>query len=253
MRAYGKGFYRYRHERWLRSAREIVPLVLELVQPKLVIDVGCGIGTWLSVFKEYGVKDISGIDGDWVDKKMLQIPEERFFLFDLKKPFRMGKQFDLVVSLEVAEHLPSECAETFVDSLVKLGPVVLFSAAIPFQEGTRHTNEQWPDYWVKYFQDRGYVVIDCIRKRIWENDHVEFWYAQNILMFVRRDCLGSRPLLRREFQNTNTSQLSIVHPKLYLARSNPKNVLLKNALLILLALPIIIRNTLKRRIKRVFR
>lgn len=64
---------------------------------------------------------------------------------------------------------------------------------------------------------------------------MEFWYAQNILMFVRRDCLGSRPLLRREFQNTNTSQLSMVHPKLYLARSNPKNVSLKNALLIFIS------------------
>ena len=55
--------------------------------------------------------------------------------------------FDLVVSLEVAEHLPKECADIFVDSLVRLGPIILFSAAIPQAGGTCHINEQWPEYW----------------------------------------------------------------------------------------------------------
>ena len=32
----------------------------------------------------------------------------------------MDRQFDLVVSLEVAEHLPAKCAETYVDSLTRL-------------------------------------------------------------------------------------------------------------------------------------
>ena len=232
-----------------RSAKEIIPLVLELIQPKRVIDVGCGVGGLLSVFKECGVEDIQGIDGDWVDKKMLQIPEDRFLSFDLKEPFQMDRQFDLVVSLEVAEHLPSDCAETFVDDLVRLGPVILFSAAIPFQEGTYHVNEQWPDYWVKRFQKKGYVVIDCLRKKIWQNDNVEWWYAQNILMFVRRDYLESNPLLKKEFENTNTSMLSIVHPKCYLASiasSDPRRMPLKK---VLSALLIVMKNTLKRRIK----
>lgn len=105
-------------------------------------------------------------------KKKLEIPEERFLSFELNNPFRIDRQFDLVISLEVAEHLPKECAATFVDSLTRLGPVILFSAAIPFQGGTDHINEQWLDYWAKYFQEKGYVAIDCIRKRIWQNDKV---------------------------------------------------------------------------------
>lgn len=236
------------------SAKEVIHLILELLQPKQVIDIGCNTGTWLSVFKECGVEDIWGIDGDWIDKKKLQIPEDRFLSFDLTKPFRVDRQFDLVVSLEVAEHLPSECAKTFIDSLVKLGPVILFSAAIPFQGGTHHINEQWPDYWVKHFQEKEYVVIDCIRKKIWQNANVLWWYAQNILMFVRQDYLESHPLLKREFENTVISSLSIVHPKQYLeavkkAResSDPRNIPLKS---VLSTLPILMKNALKRRIKR---
>ena len=214
---YTKDFYDALREGAERSAKEIIPLVLELIQPKSVIDVGCGLGTWLSVFKEYGVVDVLGVDGDYVDKTRLDISEQQFLSFDLRNPFEIDRQFDLVVSLEVAEHLASECAETFVNSLTRLGPVILFSAAIPFQGGTDHVNEQWPDYWVKYFKDRGYVAIDSIRRNIWQNDKVEFWYVQNILMFIRQDYLESNFLLGREFEKTSRFQLSIVHPKQYLA------------------------------------
>ena len=117
MECYDEQFYREQCEASLRSAREIVPLVLELIRPRSVIDVGCGVGAWLSVFRERGVYDIWGVDDHWVDRKQLQIPEERLQSHDLKKPFRMDRQFDLVVALEVAEHLPEACAETFLRSL----------------------------------------------------------------------------------------------------------------------------------------
>jgi SAM-dependent methyltransferase len=216
-RPYTNHFFKELHDGSYRSAREIIPHILELVQPRSVIDVGCGTGTWLSVCKEFGIEEIFGVDGDYVDEKTLKIPKERFSSFDLRKPFRLSRQFDLVLSLEVAEHLPPESASTFIDSLTGHGRVILFSAAIPHQGGMQHINEQWPEYWMKFFQHRGYVVIDCIRKRIWQNPNVESWYAQNVLMFVEKDYLDSHPLLKREFENTAISQLSVVHPRKYLS------------------------------------
>ncbi|MGB7441926.1 MAG: Wzt carbohydrate-binding domain-containing protein [Coleofasciculaceae cyanobacterium] len=201
-----------------QSAREIVPLILDLIKPQSVVDVGCGDGTWLSVFKEFGIQDCLGIDGEYVDQESLQIPQEEFLAHDLKLPWQIDKTFDLVISLEVAEHLPSECAESFIDSLTKLGDVVVFSAAIPYQGGTEHINEQWPSYWLPYFTTRGYLLVDCLRKKIWDNDKVKPWYAQNILFFVKQNCLDKYPLLTREIQNTNLSQLAIVHPNIYLSK-----------------------------------
>jgi SAM-dependent methyltransferase len=216
-RPYTENFFKGIQEGSYRSAKEIVPLILELVQPRSVIDIGCGAGTWLSIFKEFGIEEICGVDGDYVDAKILKIPKEQFLSLDLSKPFHLGRQFDLVLSLEVAEHLPSESADIFIDSLTRLGPVILFSAAIPHQGGTQHINEQWPEYWVELFQHRGYVAIDCLRKKIWKNPDVESWYAQNMLMFVQKDQLDASPLLKREFENTAVSQLSIVHPQKYLS------------------------------------
>ena len=45
---------------------------------------------------------------------------------------------------------------------------------------------------------------------------MEWWYAQNILLFSKKDYLASNPLLKGEFENTHSSQLSIVHPRKYL-------------------------------------
>ncbi|WP_437627817.1 methyltransferase domain-containing protein [Sorangium sp. So ce1151] len=73
------------------------------LEPRNVVDLGCGIGTWLTVFKENGVSDIQGIDGDHVDRKALPIPQDRFTARDLGRQLTLDRRFDLAVSLEVAE------------------------------------------------------------------------------------------------------------------------------------------------------
>ena len=201
----------------LQSARELVPYILELVKPKNVIDIGCGLGVWLYVFQEYGVSDIMGIDGDWVNKNNLLIQKNQFFSWDLTNPIELDNKFDLVVSLEVGEHLPENSAEIFVESLIKLGNVIFFSAAIPLQGGTNHMNEQWQEYWVKLFRDRDYLVVDCIRERFWNNKKISFHYRQNCFIFVKRDYLKTNELLMEEYKNSNKLILSIVHPEKYLS------------------------------------
>ncbi len=199
-----------------RSAQEIVPLVMALLQPRSVVDVGCGIGTWLTVFQQHGVEDICGIDGSYVETQTLEIPESCFMAHDLTQPLHLSRPFDLVMSLEVAEHVPSAYAEDFIASLTRLGPAVLFSAAIPFQGGTHHVNEQWPAYWIARFQRHGYVALDCLRPLLWHNTHVEWWYTQNMLLFVRQDCLAQYPALHGVQAPGATVPLALVHPRKYL-------------------------------------
>lgn len=224
MTIYSKKFFKGIQKGSYNSASEVVPIVMGLLKPKSVVDVGCGIGSWLSVFREYGIEDILGIDGEYVDSKMLMIPSDKFKHYDLKFPISVSRKFDLVISLEVAEHIPEEYAEIFINSLTELGHVILFSAAIPYQGGTNHINEQWPDYWVELFKKKNYCVIDCIRSKIWNNDNVEYWYIQNMLLFIRQDCLKNYPLLIKDYENTCIDKLVIVHPILYLKKSDPSQM-----------------------------
>lgn len=169
----------------MSAPREVVPIVLTFIRPKSILDVGCGTGTWLKAFEEAGVQDYLGVDGVYVDRSKLRIPSSKFIPFDISKPMDLGRKFDLVVSLEVAEHLAPQEADIIVESLVRHGETILFSAAIPGQGGQNHLNEQWPEYWQKKFMKHGYHFHDVIRSLIWNNDNIEWWYRQNIFLISK--------------------------------------------------------------------
>jgi len=166
------------------SAAVIVPIIMEVLNPTSVVDVGCGTGAWLAAFQAAGVKDLLGIDGDYVARSSLNIPVESFQPADLGRPLRIDRSFDLALSVEVAEHLAPSRAESFVADLVRLAPVVCFSAAIPLQGGVDHVNERWQDEWAAIFATHGYRPVDLIRARVWDNPEVRPWYAQNMFLYV---------------------------------------------------------------------
>lgn len=218
---YTKDFYNQLHDYAQESAEVIVPLILKILHCNQVIDVGCGDGTWLKLFQENGVKEILGVDGSYVDENTLLIPKQNFIPYDLKAPLKIDKKFDLAMSLEVAEHLPEDCAELFVNSLVNLSSVVLFSAAIPHQGGDNHINEQWQDYWAEKFRKRDYVAIDYIRPKLWNNSKVAYWYRQNILLFIHSSYLENNHILEKKLKNfivENSTSLSVIHPVFYLVK-----------------------------------
>lgn len=188
------------------SAREVLPLVLDVVKPKSVIDIGCGTGHWLAIAHELGVPEILGVDGSWVSAQ-LAIPKEKFLQHDLSTPLKLDHRFDLALSLEVAEHLPASAARTLVRSLCDAADVILFSAAIPGQGGRRHVNEQWPAYWAELFADLRYHCYDFLRPKIWNNPCVTWHYAQNSLIFARE---GFSHRLGEP-----TTPLPLVHPILW--------------------------------------
>ena len=211
---YTAGFFATYADTSRQAACEILPLVIDLVRPQSAIDVGCGTGVWAATLIHLGMADVMGVDGDYVDRRTLEIPADKFLSWDLEKPLRMSRRFGLVMSLEVAEHLPQASAEMFVASLTSLGDVVLFSAAIPGQGGTHHVNEQWPEYWAELFARYGFAAVDCIRHRVWNNPAVAGYYAQNALLYVRSDYLSQHPELARAAAEKR-APLAIVNPRFY--------------------------------------
>jgi SAM-dependent methyltransferase len=209
---YGEAFYRDQSARSETSARVVVAIVNDVVKPRTVADVGCGTGAWLKVFKELGVERVLGIEGGNVPPSELRIAPEEFVSANLTEPFPIEGPFDLVISLEVAEHLDADAADQFIKRLVALGPVVLFSAAIPHQGGTHHVNEQWPSYWVAKFAEHGYRLLDCVRPAIWDSKDVEIHYAQNTLLFLA-ESITTPP----DFAGHTAagSIVDMVHPRLF--------------------------------------
>lgn len=204
---YDKQFYAVGQAGAISSASVIVPLLLELISPKRVVDVGCGEGWFAKAFEDAGC-EVVGLDGEYAEPVI-----ENFIGCDLELGLPVEGGFDLAVSLEVAEHLPEYRADSFIAELCSLAPVIAFSAAIPGQGGTHHVNEQWPAYWVERFQAQGFKVTGDLRWRIWNDDRVENWYRQNLLLAVKADQMDSSDLWA-SFDEV----LPVVHPVLFDAR-----------------------------------
>ena len=185
---------------------------------KSAVDVGCGVGTWLSVAKSKGVEKVLGVDGPWVKQELLQIDKDDFLLHDVKQPVPTKEKFDLAISLEVAEHLPETAAKTIVDSLCSLSSFVLFSAAIPYQVGRQHLNMQWQAYWVEKFEERGYITYDFVRQETWNDENIPVWYRQNSFLFV-----NEKEQSKVKAQPSDKKMISVVHPDyfLWLTKRNP--------------------------------
>jgi len=197
------------------APKQVVPKLMELLEPKSVVDVGCGTGTWLKIFQELGVLDILGIDGHFVDQNILKIEKKFFHPADLEKEVKINRKFDLAISLEVAEHIKFESSDLFIKSLVDLSDTIVFSAAISHQGGQNHINEQNPEFWIQKFNLQGYQLFDVLRPIFWNDEKVDFWYKQNMLIFTKNS------KIELKLKNLNSFEGNcLVHPIGFVDRTN---------------------------------
>lgn len=195
------------------SARVIVPILQGLFEVNSVCDVGCGLGQWAAAFAEIGGSTVLGLDGQWVDQSRLAIPRENFRVTSLDQAWAINESFDLCVCLEVAEHLPPSKSQHLVEQLTKAAEVILFSAAIPGQQGTHHINEQWPEYWEELFGQFGFLKLDVLRPHIWRDARVAWYYQQNVVLYVKGSLVDRVPALSAARRETMENPLTLIHPK----------------------------------------
>lgn len=192
-RTYDDLFFRYINEGSSRSARQIVPLVIQNLKIQSILDVGCGAGAWLQEYSNQGISDGMGVDGAYVRAESLLVPVERFQPRDITQPFDLNRKFDMVQCLEVGEHIPESASKALIGNLVRHGGLVLFSAAIPGQGGENHINEQPYEYWRELFDSYGYKPFDFFRPAIQSFRSVEIWYRNNVILYVAQELIPSLP------------------------------------------------------------
>lgn len=214
--SYDNDFYLDQVDGSLTSARIFLDHLFNIFEPKTVIDIGCGRGTWLKAFGERGTITLVGHDGPWNSQSQMIDDKIRFVEVDLNKPFTPTQRFDLALSLEVAEHLRPEHASAFVDALTSCSDVIMFGAAIKGQPGADHINAQYHSYWGKLYSDRGYAIFDYFRPKFWSDDRVKYWYRQNTFLYIKR----SSPLIqqlaaKRICELPSLGFMDCIHPTLF--------------------------------------
>jgi len=176
------------------SARKIIGIIQPILSAESVLDVGCAVGGWVRAWSLNGARVAQGVDGEYVKRDDLLIPPSDFFAQDLNQPFDLGRRYDVVQTLDVAEHLRPENSDAFVNSLDRhCIKAIMFGAAPPGQGGENHINEQSLEFWRSKIEQKGYTTFDCIRPLIISDHTVPFWYRFNVLLYVRNELVSGLP------------------------------------------------------------
>lgn len=183
---YSVEFYHKHYEGSYTSASIILSYLKQYLCINSIVDFGCGIGTWCVAAAELGIPTICGIDSNSLPRTQIKDLTIDYKNLDLSKNITLQYQFDLAISVEVAEHIPETDINTYLKNITATSNIILFSAAIPGQEGLNHVNEQPLSYWVKKFQELDYEILDVLRGEFWNNLNIEIWYRNNIVLFIHK-------------------------------------------------------------------
>lgn len=231
---YSKGFFANRRYEAALSAEVLSPIILAYVRaflgaggptnetdgsadPMQMIDVGCGDGSWIDAFRKEGLT-CWGLDGPWspcADAIKLDMANARLAELEGMVPDAV----DFILCLEFLEHLPADAAEGWLEWMAGRSRALVLSAAVPWQGGTGHINEQWPDYWQRKLSRLGYTACDGIRPLIWNDRRVAPWYRQNVVLYFRGDP-GDRvsDMSLNAWRSVIQNPLAMVHPDVMLRK-----------------------------------
>lgn len=153
--------------------------------PATYLDIGCGTGAMVKMARRLGV-DAWGVD-------ILPHDEPYLLQQDLSRFCDLGRTFDLVSSIEVAEHIAPEYMDTLCDTYARHvkphdGFLVLTTAA-PGQPGDGHVNCVPQEAWREKLEARGLRYNpDATRKlkTLWSQTHwATHWCEDNLQVFQR--------------------------------------------------------------------
>lgn len=158
---------------------------------KSVIDIGCGARTWLKAWQEINNEiEIIGVEVNNLDSNILTIPRQNIIQADITQPnieILTNRKFDILESLEVAEHIEEKFANQYIKLLTSYSDCILFSAALPNQTRALPVNEQPPQYWNEKFKKYGYECFDILRNKLWNNENICWWHRQNIMIYAKNE------------------------------------------------------------------
>ncbi len=170
------------------GASIIADYIARTFHPKSVLDVGCGTGTLMNSLASLQIA-VKGLEYSEAALRFCRKRKLNVQKFDLENDILTKvEQFDLVVSMEVAEHLPASVSDRYIDLLTQSANRVVFTAATPGQGGHDHVNEQPHEYWIDKFSRRNFRYNEPLSlkwREEWSKTTIPFWYSHNLMIFER--------------------------------------------------------------------
>ncbi len=142
-----------RNETWTRVFGAVADRIVSDIGPRRVLDAGCAIGMLVEALRARGV-DARGID---LSSFAIQsMPADvRAYCREGSIAEPLDERFDLIVCIEVLEHMPAEQADRAIANMAAHTDDVLFSSTpFDYKEPT-HVNVRMPEDWAEAFARQG--------------------------------------------------------------------------------------------------
>lgn len=121
---------------------------------KSVVDIGCGPGGMVELFKKKGLK-VLGLDGDFTLERPDFIKENVVVHDFTTGPYQLDDIYDLAWTVEFVEHVDEKYMQNFID-VFKQCRYVIMTHALPGQPGHHHVNCQHAGYWLNVMEKNGF-------------------------------------------------------------------------------------------------
>ena len=144
-----------RNEKWLSLAGAFATAIASRIVPRTVLDAGCSMGLLVEKLREQGI-EAYGVDvSEFAIERADQSIREYVRVGSIVDPF--PQRYDLIVTIEVLEHLPAGLAEAAVANLCAYTDDILFSSTPDGYFEATHANAQPPGYWGELFARQGLI------------------------------------------------------------------------------------------------
>jgi len=132
--------------------------------PKIhsILDFGAGAGGYVRALRSKGFY-ADGLEHSWAGRAISRCSGLKTFPWTCGDRRCFGQlpklRYDMSISIEVAEHLGPDLAQSLVEQIGSSSDIVIFSAAQPGQGGQGHLNERPKEYWEELFLMKGFSLL----------------------------------------------------------------------------------------------
>lgn len=159
------------------------------MEVKDIGDFGCGPCWYTWILRKCGY-EANGYDGNPnVEQMSALLFNDGFYCqqADLTEEFEAETPFDMVMCLEVGEHIPSIFEDILFDNICRNArQYVLLSWAVPGQNGDGHVNCHTNEYVIKKMCERGFFHNVIISNYLRKSASLK-WFHDTLMFFQRID------------------------------------------------------------------
>lgn len=188
---YGEEYYKtlgdlpYDNIEWAHVFERIADRIVNDIRPNTVLDVGCAMGHLVAALRDRGVQAY-GIDvSQYAISKVREDIKQYCKIASILEPLpkELPQKYDLVITIEVIEHLYEEDGLIFIDNICKYSNDIIFSSSPDDIYDVTHLNVQQPEYWAKKFAKNKYYK---------EMEYDATYISPQAIRFLRKDLQISR-------------------------------------------------------------